>query len=71
MRSRTAKPFRTTNLLIMTQSEANEDIEYSTCAAFGDALLVDPGCCSEFHTEVRHRKSSLYDIHIYVIASKP
>ncbi|CAA6671325.1 unnamed protein product [Spirodela intermedia] len=52
MRSRTIKPFRTTNLLIMTQSEANEDVEYSTCVAHGDALLVDPGCCSEFHAEL-------------------
>ncbi|CAA7408419.1 unnamed protein product [Spirodela intermedia] len=52
MRSRTIKPFRTTNLLVMTQSEANEDVEYSTCVAHGDALLVDPGCCSEFHAEL-------------------
>ena len=52
MRSRTLKPFQTTNLVLISKFEALEDKEIPSYAAYGDALLVDPGCCSEFHSEV-------------------
>ncbi|GAB2280040.1 hypothetical protein Dimus_014678 [Dionaea muscipula] len=49
MRSRTAKPFRTTNLVVFAPAAA-QNYDYSgTYVASGDALIVDPGCHTEVH----------------------
>lgn len=52
MRSRTAKPFDTTNLVVFAPDNASGYSETSNFVAHGDALIVDPGCCSQFHKEV-------------------
>lgn len=53
MQSRTAKPFLTTNLIIFAPDSASDDSENHTFVAQGEALIVDPGCRSEFHEEVK------------------
>ncbi len=50
--SRTAKPFRTTNLIIFAPENVLNESENNSFVARGDALIVDPGCQSEFHEEV-------------------
>uniref|UniRef100_A0A2N9FPV3 Metallo-beta-lactamase domain-containing protein n=1 Tax=Fagus sylvatica TaxID=28930 RepID=A0A2N9FPV3_FAGSY len=49
--SRTAKPFRTTNLIIFAPENVLNESENNSFVARGDALIVDPGCQSEFHEE--------------------
>ncbi|OIW12922.1 hypothetical protein TanjilG_15842 [Lupinus angustifolius] len=53
MGSRTAKPFRTTNLVVFAPGNIPNDSEDNTFIASGDALIVDPGCLSEFHEELK------------------
>ncbi|KAJ8445604.1 hypothetical protein Cgig2_018545 [Carnegiea gigantea] len=59
MSSRTSKPFRTTNLIVV----APETVAKSECdkgvVAHGDALIVDPGCSSRFHKEFKDVVTSL------------
>ena len=50
--SKTAKPFRTTNLIIFAPENVSNESENNSFVACGDALIVDPGCRSEFHEEV-------------------
>lgn len=52
MGSRTAKPFHTTNLVVFAPDNIPNDSEDNNFIARGDALIVDPGCLSEFHGEV-------------------
>ncbi|XP_048318536.1 uncharacterized protein LOC107429396 isoform X4 [Ziziphus jujuba] len=58
MRSRTAKPFDTTNLVVFAPDKASDYSENINFVAHGDALIVDPGCCSQFHKEVYQLFSS-------------
>ncbi|KAK8945050.1 hypothetical protein KSP39_PZI007555 [Platanthera zijinensis] len=52
MRSRTQKPFYSTNLvIILTDGEASES-EDPAIFKYGDALLVDPGCSTHCHYEL-------------------
>lgn len=59
MSSRTSRPFRTTNLIVV----APETVAKSECdkgvVAHGDALIVDPGCSSQFHKELKDVVASL------------
>lgn len=52
MRSRTQKPFKTTNLVIFSPENVSQDQEDCDFIAHGDALLVDPGCQHGLHNEV-------------------
>lgn len=52
MGSKTGKPFYTTNLVVFAPQNASSDSEKNGFIASGDALIVDPGCRSEFHEEV-------------------
>lgn len=52
MGSRTAKPFRTTNLIVFAPEKSHDVVEHSAFVAHGDALIVDPGCRSNFNEEV-------------------
>jgi len=52
MRSRTLKPFHTTNLVVFAPENFPNNSEENNFIASGDALIVDPGCLSEFHGEV-------------------
>lgn len=52
MGSRTAKPFRTTNLVVFAPDIIHDNSGNDSFVAHGDALIVDPGCRSEFHEEV-------------------
>ncbi|PWA86484.1 metallo-hydrolase/oxidoreductase superfamily protein [Artemisia annua] len=52
MGSRTAKPFLTTNLIIFAPGSDNVKHESSPFVAEGDAMIVDPGCRSEFNKEL-------------------
>lgn len=54
MGSRTGKPFRTTNLVVFSPKNVSNDCGKNGFIACGDALIVDPGCHSEFHEEVWH-----------------
>ncbi|KAI5677540.1 hypothetical protein M9H77_08490 [Catharanthus roseus] len=51
MVSRTAKPFRTTNLVVFAPGSANSCGDDSFVAQ-ADALIVDPGCSSALHKEL-------------------
>nr|POF06811.1 deoxyuridine 5'-triphosphate nucleotidohydrolase [Quercus suber] len=42
--SKTAKPFRTTNLIIFALENVSNESENNSFVACGDALIVDPGC---------------------------
>jgi hypothetical protein len=53
MKSRTLSPFRTTNLVVVQANGGACGSKGSDFFACGDALLIDPGCCSQVHTEVR------------------
>lgn len=53
MKSRTLQPFRTTNLVVVRATNAGGGSKRSDYFASGDALLIDPGCCSQVHAEVR------------------
>lgn len=52
MGSRTAKPFSTTNLVVFAPEIIHDNCGNDSFVAHGDALIVDPGCRSEFHAEV-------------------
>ncbi|XP_047164643.1 uncharacterized protein LOC124834078 isoform X1 [Vigna umbellata] len=52
MRSRTLKPFNTTNLVVFAPENVPNNSEENNFVASGDALIVDPGCLSEFHVEL-------------------
>ncbi|KAA8529129.1 hypothetical protein F0562_034072 [Nyssa sinensis] len=52
MGSRTAKPFRTTNLVVFAPENVSDDYGDNSFVAHGEALIVDPGCRSEFHKEL-------------------
>ncbi|XP_068489979.1 uncharacterized protein [Phaseolus vulgaris] len=52
MRSRTLKPFHTTNLVVFAPENFPNNSEENNFIASGDALIVDPGCLSEFHGEL-------------------
>ncbi|KAL5553130.1 hypothetical protein UlMin_040531 [Ulmus minor] len=59
MRSRTAKPFLTTNLIVFAPDDPSECGENTSFVASGDALIVDPGCCSELHGELKNILATL------------
>ncbi|KAK9277248.1 hypothetical protein L1049_006787 [Liquidambar formosana] len=52
MGSRTAKPFHTTNLVVFAPEDVPGDSGDKSFFIHGDALIVDPGCHSEFHGEL-------------------
>lgn len=52
MGSRTARPFQTTNLVVFAPENVPNASKDNKYIASGDALIVDPGCLSEFHGEV-------------------
>lgn len=52
MKSRTAKPFQTTNLVIFAPESVKNESEDYNFVAHGDALIVDPGCRADFHEEL-------------------
>ncbi|KAD1124712.1 hypothetical protein E3N88_43262 [Mikania micrantha] len=52
MGSRTAKPYHTTNLIIFAPGNIPVNYEGSHFVAQGDAMIVDPGCRSEFNKEL-------------------
>ncbi|XP_077253250.1 metallo-hydrolase/oxidoreductase superfamily protein isoform X2 [Tasmannia lanceolata] len=52
MRSRTGKPFRTTNLVVIASDNVSNGCGGSSFAACGDALLIDPGCHYDCHGEL-------------------
>ncbi|TKY50856.1 Beta-lactamase protein 2 [Spatholobus suberectus] len=53
MGSRTLMPFHTTNLVVFAPENVPNDSEENNFIACGDALIVDPGCLSEFHGELK------------------
>lgn len=53
MGSRTAKPFWTTNLIVFAPENVSNESEENEFVAYGDALIVDPGCRSEFYEELQ------------------
>ncbi|KAG8053533.1 hypothetical protein GUJ93_ZPchr0001g30673 [Zizania palustris] len=59
MKSRTLQPFRTTNLVVVLATNAAGGSTCSDCAASGDALLIDPGCCSQVHGKLADLVNSL------------
>lgn len=52
MRSKTAQPFHTTNLIVFTNGNNQVEHESSSFIAHGDAMIIDPGCRSEFNKEL-------------------
>ncbi|XVE75216.1 hypothetical protein DITRI_Ditri12bG0077800 [Diplodiscus trichospermus] len=52
MRSRTGKPFHTTNLVIFAPENVSDTSEDCSFVSYGDALIVDPGCKHEYHEEL-------------------
>lgn len=52
MKSHTAKPFWTTNLVVVAPKEVRDNLEHSRFTACGDSLVMDPGCCSDFNSQV-------------------
>ncbi|KAH7571153.1 hypothetical protein JRO89_XS05G0260800 [Xanthoceras sorbifolium] len=59
MQSRTAKPFRTTNLVVFAPESASDDGGNCKFVAHGEALIVDPGCKHQFHEELLKVVASL------------
>lgn len=54
MKSRTQKPFSTTNLvLIVADDEATNKADDTDIIKYGDALLVDPGCSIQYHSDLQ------------------
>nr|GMD23509.1 uncharacterized protein LOC109156878 isoform X2 [Ipomoea batatas] len=54
MGSRTAKPFLTTNLIVLVPERNHDVCSDDNLAAHGEALIVDPGCKSAFYEEVSY-----------------
>ncbi|KAI3423527.1 Protein kinase domain-containing protein [Psidium guajava] len=52
MGSRTAKPFRTTNLVVFAPATGSDECGEGSFIVSGDALIVDPGCRSQHHEEL-------------------
>lgn len=52
MKSRTKGPFHTTNLIVFAPESVSDDLGDSRFVAYGEALIVDPGCRHEYHEEV-------------------
>lgn len=52
MESRTQKPFRTTNLVVVAPDVVANSQSDEGFVVHGDALIVDPGCSSRFHQEL-------------------
>uniref|UniRef100_A0A453DTZ5 Metallo-beta-lactamase domain-containing protein n=2 Tax=Aegilops tauschii subsp. strangulata TaxID=200361 RepID=A0A453DTZ5_AEGTS len=59
MKSSTLRPFRTTNLVVIQATSGTCASKRSDYFACGDALLIDPGCCSQVHTELADLVNSL------------
>lgn len=59
MGSRTSKPFRTTNLIVVAPEIVGNSKSDKGVVAHGDALIVDPGCSSRFHHELKDILASL------------
>ncbi|KAG9450584.1 hypothetical protein H6P81_010549 [Aristolochia fimbriata] len=59
MRSRTKEPFRTTNLIVIVADDFTASSENSSFSISGDALIMDPGCHTEFHSELMEIVASL------------
>ncbi|KAH7658448.1 Metallo-hydrolase/oxidoreductase protein [Dioscorea alata] len=59
MASRTLKPFHTTNLVVIVSDKSIDGIEGPGNITYGDALLMDPGCCSQSHKELKELVASL------------
>lgn len=53
MKSRTREPFHTTNLIVVVADDAINEQKDSSFVTYGNSLLVDPGCSSRFHPDVR------------------
>jgi hypothetical protein len=53
MKSKTLQPFRTTNLVVVLGASDASGSTRSDFFASGDALLIDPGCCTQVHAEAR------------------
>ncbi|KAF2557843.1 hypothetical protein F2Q68_00014187 [Brassica cretica] len=53
MRSRTLKPFTTTNLVVFAPENVSVDYKETGFVTRGDALIVDPGCHYKLHTELK------------------
>ncbi|KFK44539.1 hypothetical protein AALP_AA1G269900 [Arabis alpina] len=53
MRSRTLKPFKTTNLVVFAPENGSGDHQGTDFVAYGDALIVDPGCFKKLHVELK------------------
>ncbi|KAL0430163.1 UNVERIFIED_CONTAM: Hydroxyacylglutathione hydrolase [Sesamum radiatum] len=59
MRSRTAKPFHTTNLVVFVPGTSYDGFGGDNFVASGDALIIDPGCNSAMHKELEHIVTAL------------
>ncbi|KAJ8758514.1 hypothetical protein K2173_000235 [Erythroxylum novogranatense] len=59
MKSRTQKPFHTTNLVIFAPENISKIDDNHSFVAFGDALVVDPGCRSDSYEELFNIVSAL------------
>ncbi|KAL6626682.1 hypothetical protein ACP70R_030408 [Stipagrostis hirtigluma subsp. patula] len=59
MKSKTLQPFRTTNLVVVRATNGTGECKRSDCVLSGDALLLDPGCCSQVHGELADLVNSL------------
>ncbi|PKA49235.1 putative leucine-rich repeat receptor-like protein kinase [Apostasia shenzhenica] len=59
MRSRTQKPFHTTNLVVLLSEGDFDEYDDSCIIGHADALLVDPGCSTQCHSELEDLVTSL------------
>ncbi|GMN38606.1 hypothetical protein TIFTF001_007836 [Ficus carica] len=59
MKSGTLKPFTTTNLVVFAPDNHSVDCDDTSFVASGDALIVDPGCHSNLHKELKDIVASL------------
>ncbi|KAI3894151.1 hypothetical protein MKW92_036523 [Papaver armeniacum] len=59
MKSKTQKPFLTTNLVVIAPDNVTGSCGGSDFSVYGDALIMDPGCRSEGHTELMEIVASL------------
>lgn len=73
MKSRTAKPFHTTNLVVFAPPISNGSSGSDNVVTTGDALIVDPGCNSAMYKEVFYcltymffLKENEYRLSIYI-----
>ncbi|KAG8366639.1 hypothetical protein BUALT_Bualt17G0100600 [Buddleja alternifolia] len=59
MKSRTAKPFHTTNLVVFAPGTSYDGSCGESFVASGDALIIDPGCSSAMHKELEQIVTAL------------